>query len=132
MKILEVVRVVSLKLDMAYERKRRIESALEKCTTRLDIISGGNNFSDRISALIAMKAEIEERIELLTDIKIDCQFDLIRLICKHLKSDAVRSVINRRYGMLENFREIADYMGLSVRQVYRLHKVGINKLMRTI
>ena len=109
------------------EKMVRVESALEKVTSRMDIIPGGG-YTDRFTFLIGMKIDLENELDCISKEYVDAQFELSKWFDEVCRNEIVARVMERRYGMLESFRDIAKYLRISERQVYRLHKLGLERL----
>lgn len=125
--MLKVVRQIENKLEELFEQYCRISSALMKCTSRTDILGGGG-YSDRISFLTARKIELEGEIAELITIQAKVKAELASEIVEAIDEQAVRDVIYLRYGGLRRFEEIAAILKISLRKVFRLHKVGLQTI----
>lgn len=125
--MLKVIRRIENKLQELFERYCRLSSAMEKCTSRADILGGGG-YTDNLSTLTAAKIELEADIKELAGIKARCQSELAALLVDLTDVQSKRDVMYLRYGCLRRFNEIASILNLSLRKVFRLHKEGLTAI----
>lgn len=125
--MLKVIRRLENKLERLFERYCRLSSAMMASTSRADILGGGG-YKDTLPTLTAAKIELEAEIQELAGIKARCQSELAAVLVEVIDEPAVRDVIYLRYGCLRRFGEIAAILKITLRKVFRLHKIGIKAL----
>ena len=90
---------------------------------------GSGNYSDKVGRTVAkivdLEQEINEAIDRLVDIKREIE-DLINL----LEDSVMRTILERRYLLHENWEVIAEKMGYSCRHITRLHTEALAELER--
>lgn len=79
-----------------------------------------DQIGDIVARLESMDAEIARDIDKLLDVMKETEETIASI-----KSPIVREVLERRYLFGERWEAIAAVMGYSVRQVYRIHRVGL-------
>lgn len=111
-----------------WERLKLLESALETCTARINLVPNAQGFSDKIFALTALKIEQEKKFDGLVFAKQMCQEEFVKIISEKISDKKIRRVILSRYSGGESIAEIAQVMGLSVKEVQKMHRAGLRML----
>ncbi|MGN0619854.1 MAG: DUF1492 domain-containing protein [Ruminiclostridium sp.] len=117
-------------INSKLEQLSELKSLATKITPSTNIEGrGSGNVSDRVGRTVAkivdLEQEINEAIDRLVDIKREIE-DLINL----LDDSVMRTVLERRYLLHENWEVIAEKMGYSCRHITRLHIQALEELQR--
>ena len=114
-------RTADAEINSKLEQLAELKSLATKITPSTNYEGrGSGNVSDRVgrtaAKIVDLEQEINEAIDRLVDIKSEIE-DLINL----LEDSVMRTVLERRYILHENWEVIAVKMGYSVRHITRLN-----------
>lgn len=126
-------------LQQAFYLDKRINSKLEqidslnalatKATVTLSDMPKAQNKStskleDILVKILSLEEEINDKIDELVDKKKNIMF-----IISRIKNKEIRIIFEERYLCYKKWEEIAVDMGYDIRQIYRLHNIGLKDIV---
>lgn len=130
LEVLNVVKKLAVKLENAIEKVVRLKSIAEKVTNKMHEVSGSMTgyVDSRLADILALLAEKQNRIALLTEVKQKCLYELYQWLDKYLEYPAHFEIIFMRYGLLKTFGQIAAELHRSKSSIFRLHTAALKVL----
>ncbi len=109
------------------KRLRELEKSIPGADPSREFISGGPKvqcrYAEIINKIVDLESEIIDEIEELVDLQKEA-----RAIINAVKDDAERLVLMYYYIDGRTMEDIAEALGYSVRQAYRIKKAALSKL----
>lgn len=109
---------LNARINNKLQEKQQIMDLATNITPTLSDMPRGSGVSDKVGNAGTKLANLERQITRTIDQLIDARAEIIRLL-ETLPSDEY-TVLHNYYVLAQTFEVIADNMGKSVRQVYRI------------
>lgn len=116
------------KINLGLDEIAHLRALAERASVRL---GGGSRpkgtHSDKVGKYASKIADLEKKIDREIDRLVSLKERIID-IAASLEDDTERSVIERHYILHENFTDISEKLGYSIRHITRIHNRALEKL----
>lgn len=113
------------------DEMQRLREVLTHLTHELSDMPRAQILESRIAAITSRVLTLEEEIGELRKKLREAQIELTTQLCTTAISTPEFSVIHRRYVKCMRFRDIGFELNYSDATVFRLHKTGLRKLLKS-